>query len=199
VLDSYLDASQDEFVTPKPLNGDPDTGRLDGAPPPLWSHRGTGLDRPRFSTLADGPLKQGGTEMRTRFTDTQKAGIVTGLVLVLAVAAALVVNATGMDSNLIAWGAVWSITPTLATVIMLLLVTREGYPREGWKSFALHRFGLRVWWIAFVGTLLITLVATARRVGDPAGVGHHTARPSPQLGCELRHSDADSGDHLPSR
>jgi hypothetical protein len=82
VLDSYLDASQDEFVAPKPLNGDPDTGRLDGAPPPLWSHRGTGLDRPRFSTLADGPLKQGGTEMRTRFTDSQKAGIFTGQVLV---------------------------------------------------------------------------------------------------------------------
>lgn len=82
MLDSYLDASQDEFVAPKPLNGDPDTGRLDGAPPPLWSHRGTGLDRPRFSTLADGPLKQGGTEMRTRFTDSQKAGIFTGQVLV---------------------------------------------------------------------------------------------------------------------
>jgi hypothetical protein len=48
--------------------------------------------------------------MRTRFTDSQKAGIFTGLVLVLAVAAALVINATGMDSNLIAWGAVWSIT-----------------------------------------------------------------------------------------
>jgi hypothetical protein len=66
VLDSYLDASQDEFVAPKPLNGDPDTGRLGGAPPPLlvalcdWLKTGPG-----FQPLADGPLKQGGTEMRT--------------------------------------------------------------------------------------------------------------------------------------
>jgi len=99
--------------------------------------------------------------MRTRFTDNQKAGIFTGLVLVLAVAAALVINATGLDSNLFAWGAVWSITPVLATVIMLLVVTREGYSREGWKSLALHRLGLRVWWIAFFGTFWITVVATA--------------------------------------
>ena len=56
---------------------------------------------------------------------------------------------------------VWSITPTLATVIMLLVVTREGYSREGWKSLGLHRLGLRVWWIAFFGTFLITVVATA--------------------------------------
>jgi len=33
----------------------------------------------QFSTHTDGPLKQGGTEMRTRFTDNQKAGIFTGL------------------------------------------------------------------------------------------------------------------------
>lgn len=99
--------------------------------------------------------------MHTRFTDNQKACIFTGLVLVLAVAAALVINATGLDSNLFGWGAVWSITPTLATVIMLLVVTREGYSREGWKSLGLHRLGLRVWWIAFFGTLLITVAATA--------------------------------------
>jgi hypothetical protein len=65
--------------------------------------------------------------MRTRFTDNQKAGIFTGLVLVLAVAAALVINATGLGSNPFGWAVVWSITPTLATVIMLLVVTREGY------------------------------------------------------------------------
>jgi uncharacterized protein len=99
--------------------------------------------------------------MHTKFTDNQKAGIFTGLVLVLAVAAALVINATGLDSNPYGWAVVWSITPTLATVIMLLVVTREGYSREGWKSLALHRLGLRVWWIAFFGTLLITVVATA--------------------------------------
>jgi len=44
---------------------------------------------------------------------------------------------------------------------MLLVVTREGYSREGWKSLGLHRFGLNVWWIAFGVTLLVTVAASA--------------------------------------
>jgi membrane protease YdiL (CAAX protease family) len=44
---------------------------------------------------------------------------------------------------------------------MLLVVTREGYSKEGWKSLGLHRLGLSVWWIAFGVTSLITLAATA--------------------------------------
>ena len=56
---------------------------------------------------------------------------------------------------------VWSITPTLATLIMLLVVTQDGYSKEGWKSLGLHRLGLSVWWIAFGVTLLITIAASA--------------------------------------
>jgi membrane protease YdiL (CAAX protease family) len=41
------------------------------------------------------------------------------------------------------------------------VVTKDGYSREGWKSLGLHRLGLNVWWIAFGGTLLITVVASA--------------------------------------
>jgi membrane protease YdiL (CAAX protease family) len=44
---------------------------------------------------------------------------------------------------------------------MLLVVTRDGYARKGWKSLGLHRPGLNVWWIAFGGTLLITVAASA--------------------------------------
>lgn len=94
-------------------------------------------------------------------TDTSKAAIFTGLVLLLAVAAALAINALGLASNEFAWGAVWSITPTAATVIMLLVVTREGYSRKGWQSLGLGRLGLRLWPIAFLGTLAITVAATA--------------------------------------
>jgi uncharacterized protein len=46
-------------------------------------------------------------------------------------------------------------------LIMLLVVTREGYTKEGWKSLGLHRLGLNVWWIAFGLTLLITVAASA--------------------------------------
>jgi uncharacterized protein len=94
-------------------------------------------------------------------TNTSKAAIFTGLVLILAVAAALAINALGLASNELAWGAVWSITPVLATLIMLLVVTREGYSRKGWQSLGLGRLGLRMWPIAFFGTLAITVAATA--------------------------------------
>ena len=94
-------------------------------------------------------------------SDTSKAAIFTALVLILAVAAALAIKAFGLASNEFAWGAVWSITPALATVIMLLVVTRDGYSRKGWRSLGLHRLGLRMWPIAFFGTLAITVAATA--------------------------------------
>ena len=90
-------------------------------------------------------------------TDTSKAAIFTGLVLILAVAAALSIDALGLASNELAWGTVWSITPVLATLIMPLVVTREGYSRKGWKSLGLHRLGLRMWPIAFFGTLAMML------------------------------------------
>ena len=55
----------------------------------------------------------------------------------------------------------WSFTPTVAALIMLLVVTRDGYSKEGWKSLGLHRLGLNVWWIAFGATLFITVAASA--------------------------------------
>ena len=100
--------------------------------------------------------------MHTKFSDPQKAGIFTVVVLVLAVAAAAAIEAFGLGSNFFAWASLWSITPVLATVIMLLVVTRDGYSKEGWRTLGLHRLGLRLWWIAFFGTLAITVPPTSR-------------------------------------
>jgi membrane protease YdiL (CAAX protease family) len=72
----------------------------------------------------------------------------------------LLVKALGLTSGL-GLAALWMCTPTVATLIMLLVVTREGYSKEGWKSLGLHRLGLNVWWIAFGVTLLITVAASA--------------------------------------
>jgi len=58
-------------------------------------------------------------------------------------------------------------TPTIATLVMLLLVTREGYTRAGWASLGLHRAGLRVWWFA----LLAPLVVLAGAYGVVWGTG----------------------------
>src|SRR5829696_4224180 len=99
--------------------------------------------------------------MFTKLADTSKGAIFSVLVLCLAVGAALSINMLGLGSNELMWGTLWSITPVVATLIMLLVVTREGYSREGWKSLGLHRLGLSVWWIAFGATLFITVAASA--------------------------------------
>src|SRR5215204_1668039 len=98
--------------------------------------------------------------MFTKLTDTSKAAIFTVLVLCLSVGAALLIRFLDFSTGAVMWS-LWSITPTVATLLMLLVVTRDGYSREGWKSLGLHRLGLNVWWIAFGVTLLITVAASA--------------------------------------
>jgi membrane protease YdiL (CAAX protease family) len=98
--------------------------------------------------------------MFTKLTNTSKAAIFSVLVLCMAVGAALLIRFLGISSDPVIFS-IWSCTPTLAALIMLLVVTRDGYSREGWKSLGLHRLGLNVWWIAFGLTLLITVAASA--------------------------------------
>src|SRR5919112_124047 len=98
--------------------------------------------------------------MFTKLTDTSKAAIFAVLVLCLAVGAALLIRFLNISSDPVIFS-IWSCTPTVATLIMLLVVTRDGYRSEGWKSLGLHRLGLNVWWIAFGLTFLITVAASA--------------------------------------
>ena len=98
--------------------------------------------------------------MFTRLSDTNQATIFSVLVLVLATGVALAIRLLELSPNLVMW-ILWSCTPTVTALIMLLVVTREGYSREGWKILGLHRLGLNVWWIAFGLTLLITVAASA--------------------------------------
>ena len=81
------------------------------------------------------------------------------LVLCMSVGAALLIKMLDLSGYGLA--AVWSFTPTVAALMMLLVVTRDGYSKEGWKTLGLHRLGLNVWWIAFGVTLLITAAASA--------------------------------------
>src|SRR5215203_5289308 len=98
--------------------------------------------------------------MFTKLTDTNKAAIFSVLVLCLSVGAALLIRFLELPQGYVMF-TIWSFTPTVAALIMLLVVTREGYSKEGWKSLGLHRLGLNVWWIAFGVTLLITVAASA--------------------------------------
>ncbi len=96
----------------------------------------------------------------TKLADTNKAAIFSVLALLMSVGAALLIRILELPPSGGMW-ALWSFTPTVATLVMLLVVTRDGYSKEGWKSLGLHRLGLNVWWIAFGATLLITVAASA--------------------------------------
>jgi membrane protease YdiL (CAAX protease family) len=98
--------------------------------------------------------------MFTKLADTTKAAIFTVLVLCMSLGAALLIRFLELPQGPVMW-TLWSFTPTVAALIMLLVVTRDGYSKEGWKSLGLHRLGLSVWWIAFGATLLITVAASA--------------------------------------
>jgi uncharacterized protein len=98
--------------------------------------------------------------MFTKLTDTRQAAIFSVLVLCMATGVALLIRILELSPTLGMW-VLWSCTPTVAALIMLLVVTREGYSKEGWKVLGLHRLGLSVWWIAFGLTLLITVAASA--------------------------------------
>ena len=46
-------------------------------------------------------------------------------------------------------------TPVLSVLIMMLVVTREGYSKTGWVTLGLHRAGLRWWLLALLGPLVL--------------------------------------------
>jgi uncharacterized protein len=46
-------------------------------------------------------------------------------------------------------------SPTIALVLMLLVVTRDGYTRTAWRELGIHRAGLRSWPLALLGPLAI--------------------------------------------
>jgi membrane protease YdiL (CAAX protease family) len=96
----------------------------------------------------------------TKLSDTSQAVFFSVLVLVMATAVALAIRILELAPTAGMW-VLWSCTPTAAALLMLLVVTREGYSQEGWRMLGLHRLGLGVWWIAFGLTLLITVVASA--------------------------------------
>jgi hypothetical protein len=112
--------------------------------------------------------------MHAKFSDPQKAGIFTVVVLVLAVAAALVINTFGLGSSFFAWSAVWSITPVLATVIMLLVsgmitvfsVTSAPLLVNG---YLLGEFGILITAAAAIAAALISRLVPPDSVGNDSG------------------------------
>ena len=53
------------------------------------------------------------------------------------------------------------LTPAIAMLIMMLVVTGEGRSRAGWMSLGVTRLGFNGWWFAILGPALILLVSDA--------------------------------------
>jgi membrane protease YdiL (CAAX protease family) len=81
------------------------------------------------------------------------------MLLTLALAAALLIRALN-PPQMLAY-IIWGSTPLIAVLIMMFLITDDGRTREGRALLGLHRLGVRVWWIAILGTFLISLLAAA--------------------------------------
>jgi hypothetical protein len=74
--------------------------------------------------------------MFSKLTDTSKATIFTVLVLLTALGAALLFKTLGLTLESPAAG-LCIFTPALAGPVMLLVVTRDGFSGEGWKTLVL--------------------------------------------------------------
>jgi membrane protease YdiL (CAAX protease family) len=53
------------------------------------------------------------------------------------------------------------LTPAVATLLMLVLITRDGWTRQGWASLGVHRLGLRLWPVAILLPILIVAIGAA--------------------------------------
>ena len=92
--------------------------------------------------------------------DVKKAAFL-GLVVVFALGpAALVIRGLGLPNGLRS-SALYMTVPAVTALLMLLVVTRDGYTKAGWASLGLHRLGLRAWPIAIVAPVLVGLAGTA--------------------------------------
>ncbi len=88
--------------------------------------------------------------MFTHLTNSAKAFLFFGIAFGLTLTASLLYPLLGEMTPLI-----HTYTPTLSVLIMMLVVTRDGYSKTGWATLGLHRLGLRYWVLALVGPLVL--------------------------------------------
>lgn len=88
--------------------------------------------------------------MFTQLTTSAKAflffGIAFGLTLTVSLLSPLLGEATPL---------VHMFTPLLSTLLLLLLVTRDGYSKAGWAALGLQRAGFRAWGLALLVPFII--------------------------------------------
>lgn len=111
--------------------------------------------------------------MFKNLTNSQKALFFYAITITLAIAVALM---DGIVGDLVL--PLSMLTPILAVLIMLLVVTRDGYTRSGWAGLGLHRSGRQAWVFAILVPLPVLLFSYGiawstgvARLVIPSGVG----------------------------
>ena len=107
--------------------------------------------------------------MFTQLTDTVKAALFYAIAFGLTLCVALLAPRLG-DGAMLGMMFLHMYTPTVAAVLMLLVVTRDGHTRAGWSALGLGRAGLRYWALALLLPPAVLLVVYGRVWGS--GVGH---------------------------
>lgn len=108
--------------------------------------------------------------MFTRLTSTTKA--VVFIVGVLAIAA---------TTSGVAGGLILAVSPLIMTLLMMFVVTRDGYTRDGWRAIGLASLRLR-WWPV---TLLVTAGVSALSFAGAVGLGLASFTVTPEAGANL--------------
>lgn len=91
--------------------------------------------------------------MLIQLTDLSKAAIYYGLTFFLTLVYILLLPADGTGLDFVMF------MPLLGVLIMLLVVTRDGYSPAGWADLGLHRLGFRGWGLALFTPLPILLLS----------------------------------------
>jgi uncharacterized protein len=84
-----------------------------------------------------------------------RAGVFYGTVIMVAMVIALAGLPDGPTQMLT------MITPTIVVLLMLLVVTRDGYSRSAWRDLGLHRAGMKRWRFAFFVPIGVVTLAYA--------------------------------------
>ena len=108
--------------------------------------------------------------MFTTLSDTAKGYVFYALAFVLTVSISFMAPLLGQLTMLL-----HMYSPTMAVLLMLLVVTRDGYTRDGWRGLGLHRAGLRSWPLALLGPF--GLMAVVYAIVWLLGVGSPTPVP----------------------